>query len=167
MVDKKVIDVRPIEDSANGKTNAYSHCCMTVGHYRSYATCLHLIKERATSKVQTLYPECSAAIGKNRCPSQAMRKEETAAGHAIYFQERIKQGESIIGAVSTFVKSVVKPVILGKSPITESKSMQPDMGGYADAINNAVKSKTAVEAPKLAVGETLIEMAKRMMLAKG
>ena len=169
-MDKTVIEIRPIEDSANGKTNAYSHCCMSVGHFRNYAVCLHLIKERENGRLSTMYSDCSVSIGKKNCPALSMRKAEVAAGHAIYFQERVKNlGSAFMDIADTVMNKITKVIAPkeAKSPVT-NKSIQPDMGGYADAINNSLK-KTEVEPPKpikAVEGESLMELAKRMMLAK-
>ena len=176
VIEIKPIEIRPIEDSANGKTNAFSHCCMLVGHFRSYATCLHLIKERESGRLDVLYSDCSASIGKKSCPAISMRQEEVAAGHALYFQERIKNlGNAFLDVASDLLNSAVKPFkeIKVKSPVTIVDEMQPDMGGYSDAINNALKNGVVPvelakvpELPKAKEGESLIELAKRMMLAK-
>lgn len=181
-LDKKVIEIvpqggRPIEDSANGKTNAFSHYCSSVMHSKNYAVCLHLIEERKLGSLSMQYADCSVSIGKKNCPALAMRKQEIEAGQALFFKERIKHlGESFMDSVGEIFTKMTAPLVKTvKSPVTKSNDMQPSMGGYSDAINNALKKgevPTVLADPiKPAVvitpvqGETLIEMAKRMMLA--
>lgn len=173
---------RPISDSENGKTNALSHHCDIVMHSKNYATCLHLVKERDSSRLDALYSDCSIAISKKRCPALAMRYEEVEAGHAIYFRERIKHlGDSFINTASILMNGVSNKVSdssqvsekIIKSPVTKKDSFQPSMGGYADAINNSLKNgeiPIEIAEPKKSVkeivaieGESLIDLAKRMM----
>jgi Uri superfamily endonuclease len=175
---RKVIEIvpqedRPIEDSANGKTNAFSHYCGSVMHSKNYAVCLHLIEERKQGRLNPQYADCSATIGKKVCPALAMRKEEIAAGKALYFVERIKNlGESFMDTVGELFTKIATPLVKEtKSPVTKIDDNQPSMGGYSDAINNAIKKGVPTTPIKPAVvvapvqGETLMEMAKRMMLA--
>lgn len=176
--DKRVIEIipqedRPIEDSANGKTNSYSHYCASVMHSKNYAVCLHLIEERKLGRLSSQYADCSTSIGKKNCPALAMRKQEIEAGKALFFKERIKHlGESFMDSVGElFVKMAAPLIKTSKSPVTKSNDIQPSMGGYSDAINNALKKGDVATPIKPAVviapvqGETLMEMAKRMMLA--
>lgn len=166
-------DDRPIEDSANGKTNAYSHYCGSVMHSKNYAVCLHLIEERKQGRLNPQYADCSASIGKKVCPAIAMRKQEVEAGKALFFTERIKNlGESFMDSVGELFTKMATPLVkTPKSPVTKINDNQPSMSGYSDAINIAIKKGdvTAPIKPVVVVapvqGETLMEMAKRMMLA--
>lgn len=167
---------REVHESENGKVNSYSHHCDIVMHSKNYATCLHLIDTRASGKLETLYSECSVAISKKRCPALAMRKEEVNAGHAIYFKERIKNlGESFMNSADNLltgmiipIKAFVKPTESHKLPVTikPKDDFQPDMGGYANAINNSLKNGVVpieLAIPKPVEGESLMDIAKRMM----
>ena len=164
---------RPIEDSANGKTNAFSHYCGSVMHSKNYAVCLHLIEERKAGRLSPQYADCSVSIGKKNCPALAMRKQEIEAGKALFFRERIKNlGESFMDSVGELFTKMATPLVKTvKSPVTKSNDMQPSKSGYSDAINIALKKGDVTAPIKPAVviapvqGETLMEMAKRMMLA--
>ena len=173
-----VIPIMPVEASEDGKRNAYAHCCPVVGHFRHYAVCLHLNKQRKDGRLEVLYADCSAAIGKKRCPATDMRKEELEAGKAIYFVERIKHmGERLVEAASNLIgiasptKPAVTPVAKttkkAKSVVTE----RIDTGSYADAINMSAKKveepTKVAETVKPAQGESLMELAKRMLAEKG
>jgi hypothetical protein len=181
-MDKTIIEIRPIADSENSKTNAYSHYCNSVMHSKNYAVCLHLIKQRKSGRLDIRYADCSASIGKKICPALAMRKEEIAENRSIYFKERIKHmGESFMDAatdlIGTIGAKVTKTIAkIDKSPVTKKDDFQPSKDGYSTAINNALSKKveTKVEVKKQdipvktvtpIVGESLIEMAKRMMQA--
>lgn len=178
---QKVIEIidesRTLADSANGKLNAYSHYCTHVMHSKAYATCLHLIDQRKKGRLSILYADCSVAIGRKTCPAISMRKQEETAKHALFFRERVRHlGESFVEKASSLFNKITTPsnAKTTKSPVTVKDSFQPDKGGYSDAINNALKSGAKVEVkkeePKKEVtpvapiaGESLIEMAKRMM----
>lgn len=169
------MEIHTIESSANGKRNAFHHHCDVVGHFRPYATCLHLCKERKEGRLNPIYADCSAAIGKKRCPALSMRAEEKEIGRAIYFVERMRNlGESFI--------SMAKELVMGSTPSSTStvKSTPStkssvidkiDTGTYADAINAAMKKDEAaapvteikIEAKK---GESPLELAKRLLSMK-
>lgn len=162
---------RPISDSANGKTNAHSHYCDVVMHSKNYAVCLHLIDERKSGRLETLYADCSVAIGKKRCPALAMRKQEVEAGHAIYFKERIKTfGESFIEKAGSALNNLASTIVniastkSNKSSVTE-KEFKPMEANYADALNAKIENSQKAEVKEVQPkeGESLIELAKRMM----
>ena len=172
----------PLEASSDGRRNAFYTRCAVVGHSRPYAMCLHLCSERKEGRLESVYSECSAAIGKRECPAIGMRKEEQSAGHAIYFVERskiqlpsdnpeqwariVKSPPAVIDMGSVRPKSapIAKPAPV---PLKRSVIDKIDDAGYAKAITRAI----AKEMPKVALppkvepkaGESLLEMARRMM----
>ena len=176
----KIEAIFPVEFSADGKRNAFSHTCAVVGHTKGYAVCLSLIARRNEKNLDALYADCLQAIDKKRCPALLMRAEEASAGKAIYFRERIKNlGETLLKAASEMIglpvtKGFTKVATSSKKTAVVNKSQMIDVGSYAEAIN--LKSSEVAEKPVIAklapavtkavVGETLIEMAKRMMREK-
>jgi hypothetical protein len=209
---ENVIPIIPIEASQDGRRNAYTHHCQRIKQNRHYAVCLHLIEKRKAGRLDIIYSDCSAAIGRKDCPAIGMRAEEVRQGRAIYFQERIRA----MGAAFTMA---AQALLAGKSKIDQealqaeapkvSKSSvidKIDDTGYSAAINNALKSgahakhaqpekavenapvadkkraprKTKVEQAPVEVkaepiaqpataqaGESLLEMARRMMKQNG
>ena len=165
-----------IDASADGKRNAYHIRCNVVGHCRPYAACLNLCASRKEGRLDVMYAECSAAIGKKECPALAMRKEEVKAGKAIYFEERkLSVIESFVHKARKWVVGVTsKPEPSESKP--RRKSVVIDSGSYADAINIATSEKelkpvtkavaTAPAIPSVKIeakpGESLIEMARRL-----
>lgn len=169
----------PIEFSADGKRNAFSHNCDIVGHSKNFAVCQHLIKERSSGRLEVLYADCSVAIGKKRCPAIAMMAKEKEAGKAIYFIERIKNmGSALMDAAIGMVVSrpVTNETSKAELPKSIDKSLVIDTGSYADALNSSLGEVAKGEAkpkakvvektqPQVVTGknETLMEMAKRML----
>lgn len=180
----------PIELSADGKRNAYSHPCTIMGYRANFAVCLHLIAKRKEGRLSAIYADCSAAIGKKACPALKMRKEELDKGQAIYFVERQRSG-AVINPVSTPTfnnhnKSSVsntKQTVKKAKPVDVLSIARIDGGGIADAINNALEAEqqritqasnkaqetgrpvvTATQMPKITQlpGESLLDMAKRV-----
>lgn len=173
-----MIEQQPVTASADGQRNAYIHSCDALKQRRHYAVCLHLCSERKGGRLDIIYSDCSALIGKKTCPALKMRKEEIEAGHAIYFEERRKivpgffdTAKTLIGEAATFVERSVKPLL--NKPKSDDLLSSIDTGTYADAINSAIqapkidtsKAEVPKEIPKVApvVGESLLDMARRLM----
>lgn len=162
----------PIESSADGKRNAFHHHCAIAEGNKAYAVCLHLCEKRKEGALPVIYSECSVAIGKKTCPALKMRREEIEKGHAIYFIERLK-------GLATRIFSAPAPKQKSKSRVTNKEPVVTDIvdsGNYADAITSAMAAekdrapdKPAIETPKVesSAGESLLEMAKRIMNEKG
>ena len=172
----------PPEASGDGRRNAFYTRCVIVGHSRPYAMCLRLCDERKEGRLEVVYSECSAAIGKRECPALGMRKEEHSAGHAIYFLERSKiqlpaetpeQWAKIfrnpsatidMGSVRPKSAPIAKPTPV---PLKRSVIDKIDDAGYAKAITRAIAKEMPKVAPPPKVepkaGESLLEMARRMM----
>ena len=70
-------------DESNGPNNAYYFKCERVGLYQSYRICL-MMNELGAAKA---FATCREHIVCGECPAIAMRKEELAAGEAIYFTD--------------------------------------------------------------------------------
>lgn len=170
---------QPIEASADGKRNAFSHACAAVQHTKSYAVCLHLIdKVKTKGSLPLTYSDCEKAIEGTGCPARKMRAQEIEKGHAIYFVERIK-GEHTIMEPGSYVGHKVSNFKKSKAATSskvEAQSAQPQSAedlflngaaGYDTAINTALSVQTKTESPQPAVdhipGESLLEMARRLM----
>lgn len=159
-----------VEASLDGKRNAFHHRCNAVGHSRPYAVCLNLCAKRKKGALSTSYSECSAIIGKKECPALRMRKEEIAAGYAIYFIERITVSQGFVERAKEFVGRVVSAVVPAApakpNPVTLKKSSsiidRIDDTNYTKVITTAVKP---ADVPKVEPkqGESLLEMARRLM----
>lgn len=76
----------PIKLSMAGY-NAYYHHCELYHGRSSYAVCQHTIDAVLEQRV-TLRSECQNAIESGLCPAMKMRKEEAAAGRALFFTDR-------------------------------------------------------------------------------
>lgn len=182
-------DVRTFgpEASADGKRNAYHVSCQVVGHNRPYAACVRLCNEQSDGRLQSMYAECSAAIGRKTCPALQMRREEVEQHKAIYFQERSKFFGLAASAASFLseagkrqVDEMYAVVPVAKSTPSRKSSVidRIDTTTYADVINASIPN-AAVEVEGLAVpeplkdigvtgfipqpGESILEMARRMM----
>lgn len=78
----------PVEKSMSGK-NAFYHFCDVLGNQQSYAVCMHTIKAIEEDRVKSdQFVDCQRACTHDTCPAKAMRAEERAAGHALYYKER-------------------------------------------------------------------------------
>lgn len=159
------------ETSKDAKRNAfYLHCSVTE-QYRPYAVCLHLCQKRKEGRLPEIYSDCSVAIGKKRCPALSMRAEEKESGRALYFIERVKLlgGEFMARAKELLVSTPAKPEPSKSQPMRKSSVI--NTGGYADAINEAIKTKAvaAPTAPAIKIealpGESPLEMARRLLAA--
>jgi hypothetical protein len=159
--------VFPVEFSADGKRNAYSHSCSVVGHSKNFAVCRHLVNERASGRLEVLYADCSAAIGKKTCPALSMIAEEKEANVAIYFAERVKSmGESLINAATKMIGvSVSQPLPETKpnNKVNITKSLMIDTTSFAEVISNVAKTGEIKVSHAPTQNESLVERAKRLL----
>jgi hypothetical protein len=156
--------------------------CETIGQRRYYAVCLKLINEKKPSgSLQSIYSDCFAAINKRTCPALKMRKEEAAAGHALYFQER--KAETLATFEPTRPARKFQPI---ERPVErpevkkENDILNIDTTGFADLINKTVRNEkvevkkpdtkpvtvTKTEPVTARPNESLLDLAKRMMAQK-
>lgn len=189
-------ETKMIEDSANSKTNAYVFHCGPIDQRRFYASCLNIINEVGNSKLEPLYGDCFDAIKKRTCPAVAMRKEETTAGRAIYFSE--KQMVEMLNPVTSEDAKDARDTKAGRrkvAPIRVATAVEvpapkrdnsilsdaPVSGGFAEAINEAMKKSAEVPAAqpvpqpkpqpkpqpqthvKAMPGESLLDIARRKL----
>lgn len=178
----------PIAASACGKRNAFVLNCPRVGHQRHYAVCLNLIDKRKQGRLDVEYATCSAAIGNKACPALGMRKQEKEAGHALFFKERVRaMGDSLMAKAQEVVGDIIGQRKQPKKVAHNNKSTLTDKienKGYAEVINKVNAAKVEAKATNKPVvvavqepakpkpvatpieplpGESLLEMAKRMM----
>lgn len=158
-------EIHPPELSGDPKRNSFYLHCQVVEQMRPYAVCLHLCDERKDGRLDAIYADCSAAIGKKRCPALLMRQQEKEACKAIYFKERVRSfADVIVDTVADVVARVAKKVPSKSTPSRKSSVIDSiDTGDYASAINAAMNAKPATPAVEARAGESLLEMAKRMM----
>lgn len=155
MTDMNVIPVIPIQESANGKTNAYYHLCNAVGCKRAYALCLHLIEQQKAGTINSdLYGDCDGYIAKKTCPAIKMSQEELIKGQAIYF---IPRNEWVKDAPSSQTYSIgyqpIQRELERKLPPPAPVRPMVDAGSFADAINTATQEatpRTVVQPPRKA-----------------
>lgn len=89
LVREKHMDMTlPPEVSKSSDNAYYSAFCNEVGYRPSYAVCLHKIEQRKEGRLDTVWSECSAAIGAKRCPALRMAREEKDKGQAMFFMSR-------------------------------------------------------------------------------
>jgi hypothetical protein len=149
-------EVYPVEASATGN-NAYYHHCDQVGHTAPYASCLKHVADRKNGKLDSIFSDCSAAIGRKDCPAIKMCQQEKDAGKALFFVNRAKQREFYRGEGESL--EIVKqpkyepPVFARRTTSAPSPRQTPaapvpspapaattSSGNiYADAINAALK----------------------------
>lgn len=79
----------PLEASTWGK-NAFYHHCRVTEQRRNFAACMNILLAIRDKRINegSDYGGCVNAVKNGNCPAVAMRKEEIAAGHAIYYKER-------------------------------------------------------------------------------
>ena len=178
-------EVYPVEFSAGG-INAYAIPCGIMSFRPGYCVCVNKLDAYQRGRRDFL-PECVTAIGNGTCDAIALRKEEVAAGKAIYFvhreklkafQEKRDYGMSgrqsaleslkkkLFGSMTTATSEPAKSSLSVKSPVSKPTIPAIDTGGYAEAINSAITEKKPHQ-PEIKVeakpGESLLEMAKRLM----
>lgn len=172
----------PVSASADGRVNGYVFACVTMGQRKIYPVCLNLINNRNNKLYEMIYGDCIGAINKGVCPALKMQREEEAAGHAIYFKDR-----SIDYVIPKLTKTRSRIVTEAVTEAPEPKAMPDNIlsriedVSYEDALNKAIEKE--VKKPAVVVtpevdggkiipmgiakpGESLIEMARRMLAEK-
>jgi hypothetical protein len=140
----------PPEQSAAGINTFTVKGCKVVGHTPGYCVCLNKIKAYERDKALTSYPECERAISSKVCPALDMRREEQAAGKALYFIDRTllreEMDKTFAASSASFRPSKAVPVTPSKptpaapKPKADTSPMSaPEEDGYAAAINAAIK----------------------------
>lgn len=173
--------VYPLEASKSGDNAYYIRRCPHIGHCPAYAACLKRIADNDAEKLDSLYADCGAAMRNGGCDAVKMRKEEEAAGHAIYFISRPKlrkfndfaydqtHNPDAPGRISREPIKYVPPEAPG---FRSERATSATSGDYADAINAALKAlpepveppveKPAIERPAMLPGESPLAYAKRV-----
>lgn len=162
-------DSHPIEASESGQNAHYCDHCNHAGHKPSYAACLHKIKLRKSGRLNTIWSDCSAAIGRKDCQALAMRKQEIDAGKALFFIDRAKLLEvARLNASVTGSRYGENPL-----PLPSAKRSPPvddtDSSGssYAAAINKAIRKEIVASKEKPPVVESRPNKSFTNDLAKG
>lgn len=169
----------PISSSADSKANGYTFACDIIGQRRVYPVCLNLIANSSDKRLEGLYPDCFGAIKKGSCHALQMRREESNAGHAIYFLDR-----SVDAVIPEYKGRKTRPSEPYVKPVTSKNdgdilSRIGDMD-YTKVLNDAIAIETPKEKPENTIqvekketkkieavpGESLLDMARRMLAAK-
>lgn len=166
-----MVEKHPVEAS-RGANNAYYFACDVIGQRPAYCICVNKVHAYDQGR-EDFWPDCVTALKRHTCPARAMLEEEEAAEKAIYF---IKRETIHAPTVDRSVVSPQPPTAARVEPIKKApvapvvpKITAPD---YGDAINKVVARELAekpvpksVTPPPPVQGESLLEMAKRMMSA--
>lgn len=161
-------DKLPIEVSADGTRNAYTHYCDAVEHRIHYASCLKRIEDEKAG-VTEQDPDCRRAMKHGRCPAKNMFYEEAEKGHAIYFLERVRQGDILAKAMKLLTPSRQESTVTIAEPVVKSVEIDlqhgDGVGDYADVVNDMmVASRVTVASPNLGGG--FLEVARRALASK-
>lgn len=180
--------IHPLSASAGG-SNAYNlDNCDVVGHRPPYASCLFKIGEWQAKRLGTAgaVGQCGVSMGRNECPAQLMRKEETLAGKSIYFIDRKSiraQNEARDSANAYSAAAMLRDEAEKKgkqrrtstAPVVAPSLVEmietPAAGDYAAAINRALSETpsapppkpTAVVANVARAGMSMVEIARAAM----
>ncbi len=164
-------EIYPLEKSMSGTNAFYIADCDVVGHTAAYCACLKRVADRQNGRLSELYASCGVAIDRKSCRAAKLRKEEIAAGKALYYISRAKlqaheASENAAFAASISSRKIATPSMPTSVPYTSSRhsSYKPskpasvvtpslEQNGFAAAINiamqeEAVKQKTALEVPE-------------------
>jgi hypothetical protein len=120
--------------SKDGKRNAYYLRCVPGqnGGCASYAACLDKIARKEADTLPTQSP-CHEPIAKGRCLAIDLREKEIAAGHSLYFIERLRHGA--IAALVDKAKQLFGP----KAPVPSNVDITGN-GTVSVDVNALVKS---------------------------
>ncbi len=182
----------PPEQSMSG-TNTYAKHCEVVGWCPGYCVCLHKLDHYEREGSLKMYPECETGIRNKECQAINMRDMERAAGKSLFYVDRSLLREEMDkrfaearvairkewgGAASSPsprrpapVAKPVAPAVSKPAPVTKADALEQDDGGYAAAINAAIretqqapvaeeKPAPKVESPSPVKGRTLLDIAR-------
>lgn len=152
-------EVYPITESAKGTNAYYCEYCPRGGYRPNYAACLRRIDDLSKGiALDSNEFQCATAIGLGEaaCMAVRMRREEVAAGKAIYFINRIKLRQNQVENADVIGIKLGTPVSHGLnapkrmfSPSgvitgTQGANLSPAASNnpYAAAINKRVAELT-------------------------
>jgi hypothetical protein len=160
----------PPQQSGAG-TNTYTIMCSVVGWRPGYCVCLAKIGAYERDHHLKSYPDCERGIRNKDCPALELRREEVTAGKALYYVDRQLLREEMDRRFDAMQNSYApararsKPVspAISAAPVSTSPAKpkdkpvptpvrQPvvpqfDDGGYAAAINAAIRQSAAPAVP--------------------
>lgn len=158
---------RPLAASANGITNAFTFRCVVVNQQRHYAACLHLIHRRETEgSLSGDRLDCDSAIRGDNCPALRLQQAEKEAGHAIFFVERIRVGDTLKKA------NEILSVPVQQAPAKVDSVAAVLLGNHdgadinAQVVNHIAKETVVKPQQQAASGESLMDIARRMLKEK-
>lgn len=182
-------EFHPLSASASGNNAFNLDGCDLVGHRPPYAACLFKIGEWNANRLGPGCATCATAMSKGECQAQKMRAEETLAGKSLYYIDRLRlraecqarddeaserRGRMLSGD-SQEKPSRRAPPQRPTAPLAPAVSafIDPNHGGYADAINIALREMPPVlNVPPLPVapvvnvakaGMSMVEIARAAM----
>ena len=139
-----------LEKSFSGSNAFYIQDCATAGNTAAYCACLKKGMDHQNGRLATMYSQCGDAIDRNSCKAARMRREEVAAGHALFYISRARinaQYESDKAISDAKLASMYAPKKSWGVPVSKPKPAQADTTGqsfdigdssYATAINMAI-----------------------------
>lgn len=151
-----------LERSAHGSNAFYFGDCDVAGQTVAYCVCLKKIAMNKQGQVYGGAQNCCDAIERNGCKADRMRREESEAGHALFYIERArlnaKYEEDCAAAKVRMETLSAKKDAFGlqrtkrAAPADAAASVETPVeeNGYAAAINKAMQ-ETIAEQPKPAV----------------
>ncbi|WP_151710774.1 hypothetical protein [Acinetobacter brisouii] len=142
--------------SQEGSNAYYLEYCLHGCHRPNYAACLNKIDTVQIGTALLNDSGCTAAIERQECPAQRMRKEEQSEGRAIYYMNRVKLREhqcanaELMGV--RLGSQVKREMLSAPTPSSKGQSNSVPQGiphkpqpkdeamSYSDAINKKLKS---------------------------
>jgi hypothetical protein len=151
-------------DKSESGTNAfYFDDCTIVGRTAAYCVCMKRLSESKRGEISEMNSSCGDAINHNTCKAARMRREEVAAGHALYYVSRARINAKYetrqlelhekIASLSNKKSSFNMPVARTVPKVeVETQDSALNIGGdYADAINIAMKETAPAELKKVLI----------------
>lgn len=157
----------PVDASLGGDNAFYLGHCGVVDHRPPYAMCMKHVADRKEGRLDSRWAACSAAVGNKTCAAIKLRKEELAAGKALYYVPRSRMRElaaereeesnsrfaRLLEGGKRTVERAVKAVKAAIKPETPKKDARPDdlfapaKDGFAEAITRAAAKEAEKPAP--------------------
>lgn len=146
-----------LERSEHGSNAFYLSGCDIAGQTVAYCVCLKRIAMHKKRQVYGGAQNCCDAIERNGCKADKMRRQETEAGHALFYIERAKLNAKYEDASAA--ANVRMEALSAKKDTADSQRTKrapptvtapAEENGYAAAINKAMQEAIA-EQPKRAV----------------
>jgi hypothetical protein len=163
-----------LEKSLSGTNAFYINDCAVAGHTAAYCSCLKKIMDNQNARLPAVYQSCGEAIDRNQCKAARLRREEVAAGHALYFISRARlnvkfeaERAALQDQIASYSnkKSAFNMPIARPAPKPAPVEFDSGGGDYAAAINKAMLEAAKPEPKKEVVVEPVAPKAKSVVTA--